>query len=124
MDLDCLPVVQVGGYKKIDLSKYIDNSSKDFNLETNKDQIQEITVGQFSDDHKSNELKKHLRSMGVKVVWIVPFKDGTRIELKKVVDEIKWMLSLTDTILIAHFHFQLINSPREFYSPMLPSNKK
>jgi|GEM_PF-2624841 hypothetical protein len=68
MDLDCLPMVQVGGYKKIDLSKYIDNSSKDFNLETNKDQIQEITVGQFSDDHKSNELKKHLRSMGVKVV--------------------------------------------------------
>jgi len=34
------------------------------------------------------------------------------------------MLSLTDTILIAHFHFQLINSPREFYSPMLASNKK
>jgi hypothetical protein len=68
MNLDCLPMVQVCGYKKIDLSKYIDNSTEDINLESNKDQIQEITVGQFLDDHKSNELKKHLRAMSVKIV--------------------------------------------------------
>jgi hypothetical protein len=45
------------------------------------------------------------------------------IELTKVVDEIKGMRSLTDTILIARFHFQLINPPFGFHS-MLASNKK
>ena len=71
--------VQIGGYKKRDLSEYIDNSSESIQREKNSDGITEITVGQFTNYRKADELKKHLRAMGVKDAWIVPYKNGKRV---------------------------------------------
>ncbi|MEO9804773.1 MAG: hypothetical protein ABJF04_16070 [Reichenbachiella sp.] len=81
--------VQIGGYRKRNLTDFIDNESENIKLETNAEGIEEITVGQFSNYYKANELKKHLRAMGVKDAWIVPYKNGKRVALKEVVDTIE-----------------------------------
>ncbi|MEP5610752.1 MAG: IpaD/SipD/SspD family type III secretion system needle tip protein [Cyclobacteriaceae bacterium] len=81
--------VQIGGYKKLDLTAYVDNTSENIQLEKNASGITEITVGQFADYYKADELKKYLRAMGVKDAWIAPYKDGSRVPLKDVLSEVK-----------------------------------
>ena len=81
--------VQIGGYKKRDLTDLVDNTSENIQLETNESGIQEITVGQFTDYWKADILKKHLRAMGVTDSWIVPYKDGQRVLLKEILEEIE-----------------------------------
>ena len=81
--------VQIGGYAKRDLRPYVDNTTEEIQVERTESGIQEITVGQFSNYRKADELKKHLRAMGVKDAWIVPYKDGKRVLLKEVINEIE-----------------------------------
>ncbi len=76
--------VQIGAYKKIDLSKYKD-SSANFNAET-EGELNKYTIGVFKDYWEADTFKKYLRAMGVKDAWIVSYRDGTRVPIKDVLE--------------------------------------
>ena len=76
--------VQVGAFEKKDLSSFFDNNPM-FGGET-EEGMQKITLGFFRDYWEADTFKKHLREMGVKDAWIVPYKDGTRVLIKDVLE--------------------------------------
>jgi hypothetical protein len=79
--------VQVGAFKNKDLSKYFENNPN-FGGEAAKGETepQKITIGIFRDYWEADTFKKYMRDMGVKDAWIVPYKDGTRVEIKDVLE--------------------------------------
>jgi TolA-binding protein len=78
--------VQIGAFKNKDLSKYFDNNPN-FGGEAGKDsEPQKITIGIFRDYWEADTFKKYLRDMGVKDAWIVPYKDGQRVDIKDVLE--------------------------------------
>ena len=80
--------VQIGGYKNRDLSSFNNPRGELVKVEANSLGTQEITLGRFTSYRKTDEFKKHLRAMGLKDAWIVPYRDGQRVPLKDVVDEL------------------------------------
>jgi vacuolar-type H+-ATPase subunit I/STV1 len=80
--------VQVGAFKNKDLSKYFDNNPNFGGEAADKDknEPQRITIGVFRDYWEADTFKKYMREMGVKEAWIVPFRDGQRVELKDVLE--------------------------------------
>jgi len=80
--------VQVGAFKNKDLSKYFDNNPNFGGEAADKDSAepQRITIGIFRDYWEADTFKKYMRDMGVKDAWIVPYKDGTRVEIKDVLE--------------------------------------
>ncbi|MEM6360356.1 MAG: Ezrin/radixin/moesin family protein [Bacteroidota bacterium] len=78
--------VQIGAFRNKDLSKYFENN-ENFGGENDGD-TQKITLGQFRDYWEADTFKKYLREMGVKDAWIVSYKDGTRVELKEVLENV------------------------------------
>jgi DNA repair exonuclease SbcCD ATPase subunit len=77
--------VQIGAFRNKDLSKYFENN-ENFGGETDKDGVQRITLGKFRDYWQADTFKKYLREMGVNDAWIVPYKDGTRVAMKDVLE--------------------------------------
>jgi hypothetical protein len=77
--------VQIGAFRNKDLSKYFDNNPN-FSGEKDEDGVQKITLGRFKDYWEADTFKKYLREMGVNDAWIVPYKDGTRVEMKDVLE--------------------------------------
>jgi hypothetical protein len=79
--------VQVGAFKNKDLSKYFENNPN-FGGEAAKGETepQKITIGIFRDYWEADTFKKYMRDMGVKDAWIVPYKDGVRVEIKDVLE--------------------------------------
>src|SRR5579872_5768787 len=77
--------VQIGAFKNKDLSKYFDNNPNFGGEATDKGE-QRFTIGVFRDYWEADKFKKYLREMGVKDAWIVPFKDGARVEIKDVLE--------------------------------------
>jgi hypothetical protein len=80
--------VQVGAFTNKDLSKYFDNNPNLGGEAAGKDEPQRITIGIFRDYWEADTFKKYMRDMGVKDAWIVPYKDGARVEIKDVMDEV------------------------------------
>ena len=80
--------VQVGAFKNKDLSKYFENNPNFGGEAADKDknEPQKITIGIFRDYWEADTFKKYMREMGVKDAWIVPYKDGGRVELKDVLE--------------------------------------
>lgn len=76
--------VQIGAFRNKDLSKYFENN-ENFGGENDGD-LQKITLGQFRDYWEADTFKKYLREMGVKDAWIVPYKDGTRVPIRDVLE--------------------------------------
>ncbi len=76
--------IQVGAFEKKDLSNFFDNNPM-FSGET-EEGMQKITLGFFRDYWEADTFKKHLREMGVKDAWIVPYKDGVRVPIKDVLE--------------------------------------
>ncbi|MFM7851608.1 MAG: coiled-coil domain-containing protein [Flammeovirgaceae bacterium] len=79
--------VQIGAFKHKDLKKYFDNNPNFGGEATDKGE-QKFTIGVFRGYWESDRFKKYLREMGVKDAWIVPFKDGQRVEIKDVLEGI------------------------------------
>ena len=77
--------VQIGAFRNKDLSKYFENH-ENFSGETDEDGTQKITLGQFRDYWEADTFKKYLREMGVKDAWIVPYRDGQRVDIKDVLE--------------------------------------
>lgn len=80
--------VQVGAFKNKDLSKYFDNNPNFGGEAADKDknEPQKITIGIFRDYWEADTFKKYMREMGVKDAWIVPYRDGQRVEIKDVLE--------------------------------------
>ncbi|WP_375579817.1 Ezrin/radixin/moesin family protein [Marivirga tractuosa] len=79
--------VQVGAFENIDMSEYFKNNPN-FSGETTEEGLQRITLGRFRDYWEADKFKKTLRQMGVKEAWIVPYKDGKRVPLKEVLENL------------------------------------
>jgi hypothetical protein len=79
--------VQVGAFKNKDLQKYFDNNPN-FGGEAGKEPTdpQKITIGIFRDYWEADTFKKYMREMGVTDAWIVPYRDGVRVEIKDVLE--------------------------------------
>lgn len=77
--------VQIGAFKNKDLAKYFDNNPNFGGEATDKGE-QRYTIGVFRDYWEADKFKKYMREMGVKDAWIVPFKDGQRVEIKDVLE--------------------------------------
>ncbi len=79
--------VQVGAFREREVPESLDES---VNLAVEqKNDMQEIVVGQFRDYFKADELQNQLRAMGVSDAWIVAYRDGQRVPLKEVIDQIR-----------------------------------
>jgi hypothetical protein len=77
--------VQVGAFKNKDLAKYFDNNPN-FGGEVKEGEPQKVTIGIFRDYWEADTFKKYMREMGVKDAWIVPYKDGQRVDIKDVLE--------------------------------------
>jgi len=77
--------VQIGAFKNKDLAKYFENNPN-FGGEVKEDEPQKITIGIFRDYWEADQFKKYMREMGVKDAWIVPYRDGERVEIKDVLE--------------------------------------
>src|SRR5687767_12111619 len=77
--------VQIGAFKNKDLAKYFENNPN-FGGEVKEGEPQKITIGIFRDYWEADTFKKYLREMGVKDAWIVPYRDGQRVEIKDVLE--------------------------------------
>lgn len=79
--------VQIGAFRNPDLSKYFDNNPNFFGQAAEAGQ-QKATIGVFRDYAEADQFKKYMRAMGVRDAWIVPFRDGQRVELRDVLGNI------------------------------------
>jgi hypothetical protein len=77
--------VQIGSFKSKDLTQYFDNNPN-FSGEVDPDGSKKYTIGIFTDYWEADKFKKALREMGVKGAWVVPYKDGQRVNLKDVLE--------------------------------------
>ena len=79
--------VQVGAFKNKNLAKYFENNPN-FGGEAGKEPTdpQKLTIGIFRDYWEADTFKKYMREMGVKDAWIVPYRDGVRVEIKDVLE--------------------------------------
>jgi hypothetical protein len=77
--------VQIGSFKTKDLTKYFDNNPN-FSGEVDADGSKKYTLGIFTDYWEADKFKKALREMGVKGAWVVPYKDGQRVNMKDVLE--------------------------------------
>ena len=77
--------VQIGAFKNKDLQKYFDNNPN-LGGEVKDGEPQKITLGIFRDYWEADQFKKYMREMGVKDAWIVPYRDGQRVEIKDVLE--------------------------------------
>jgi len=76
--------VQIGAFEKGDASEF-SKGNEEFNTER-ADGMQKVTLGNYRDYWVADKFKKYLRHMGVKDAWIVPYKDGTRVPIKDVLE--------------------------------------
>ena len=65
--------------------KYFENNPN-FGGEAKDGEPQKLTIGIFRDYWEADTFKKYMREMGVKDAWIVPYKDGQRVEIKDVLE--------------------------------------
>lgn len=77
--------VQIGAFRNKDLTKYFDNNSN-FSGDVDQDGVKKYTIGYFGDYWEADTFKKYMRAMGVKDAWIVPYKDGSRVNIKDVLE--------------------------------------
>ena len=77
--------VQIGAFKNKDLTKYFENN-KYFSGDVDADGTKKYTLGYFSEYWEADRFKKYLREMGVKDAWIVPYKEGKRLNIKDVLE--------------------------------------
>lgn len=81
--------VQIGANKDLDLKDVLIDEVHHENLEQEKDEsFYKYTIGHFRNYWEANKLKKGLRAMGIKLAWIVPYKDGKRVLLKEVLSTV------------------------------------
>ncbi len=77
--------VQIGAKDDLDLKEILIDEVNHENLEQEvANGLFKYTIGHFRNYWEADKLKKGLRSMGIQLAWIVPYKDGKRVILKEV----------------------------------------
>jgi hypothetical protein len=77
--------VQIGAKNDLDLHDVLVDEVNHQNLEQEGGQnLYKYTIGHFRNYWAADKLKKGLRTMGIELAWIVPYKDGKRVLLKEV----------------------------------------
>lgn len=79
--------VQIGAFANKDLAKY-EEASENFSAETSEGGLNQFTLGVFRDYWEADTFKKYLREMGVKDAWIVSYRDGQRVPIKDVLENV------------------------------------
>jgi hypothetical protein len=79
--------VQIGAFKNKDLSKYAQNNPN-FSADKNEEGFNQFSLGVFRDYWDADTFKKYLREMGVKDAWIVSYRDGKRVPIKDVLENV------------------------------------
>ncbi len=79
--------VQIGAFQNKDLSKYLDKSDSFFG-EVGEDGLMRYTLGVFRDYWEADTFKKYMREMGVSDAWIISYRDGIRVPIKEVLENI------------------------------------
>tara|TARA_A100001011_G_scaffold150740_1_gene159164 strand:- start:323 stop:943 length:621 start_codon:yes stop_codon:yes gene_type:complete len=79
--------VQIGAFQNKDLSKYLDKSDSFFG-EVGEDGLMRYTLGVFKDYWEADTFKKYMREMGVSDAWIISYRDGVRVPIKEVLENI------------------------------------
>ncbi len=69
--------VQVGAYRKIDLSKFKDNN-RNFAISQDGDMLK-YELGSFSNPREAYSFKKYMMKIGVPSPWVVAYKDGQKM---------------------------------------------
>jgi len=77
--------VQIGAFRNKDLSKYFENNPN-FGGQKSAEGVNAYTIGLFRDYWEADVFKKYMREMGVKDAWIVPYRDGQRVDIKDVLE--------------------------------------
>lgn len=78
--------VQIGAFEKVNLSEYV-GSSSNFG-EDKEGGLNKYTIGVFRDYWKASTFKKYIRQMGIKDAFVASYKDGARVPLKEVLEEV------------------------------------
>lgn len=79
--------VQIGAFKQKDLSKYLE-AGDNFSGEVDENGLMRYSLGVFRDFWDADTFKKYLREMGVKGAWVVSYKDGQRVPIKDVLENV------------------------------------
>ncbi len=79
--------VQIGAFKNKDLSKFLE-AGDNFSGETDENGLKQYTLGVFKDYWEADTFKKYLRGMGVQEAWIVSYRDGQRVPIKEVLENV------------------------------------
>ncbi len=78
--------VQIGALTQEEYDKEIPS---DFAMEVEKkDDMQKMLIGYYRDYEEANTFKKLMRKIGISTAWIVPYKDGKRVKLQEVLDQV------------------------------------
>lgn len=78
---DLVYKVQIGSFKKFDITKYF-NNHQNFSGEIDDDGNMKYTLGAFPEYWEADKFKKFLREMGVNGAWVVAYKQGKRVDMK------------------------------------------
>lgn len=78
--------VQIGAFRDYDFQDAT-GSSPNLIYETDSN-WHKYVLGNFRKYEEADRLKKHLRRTGIRDAWIVPYKDGERVPLKEVLDQV------------------------------------
>lgn len=73
--------VQIGAFQHFDMSKYLSETTN-FEGES-ADNLNRYTLGNFRDLNMAEAFQKDMKKMGIRDAWIVPFRDGVRIQLRE-----------------------------------------
>lgn len=76
--------VQIGAYRKKDITKYAKNSPN-FSA-SQEDGLNKYSIGAFRDYWEADDFKKHIREMGISGAFIVSYKDGKKVPIKQVLE--------------------------------------
>lgn len=71
--------IQIGAYKNTNLSDYTNAD-----LQTEQGNVNKYVLGIFSKYEEAEQLKAHLKNMGLKDAWVVSYKDGQRVNIEDV----------------------------------------
>lgn len=76
--------IQIGAFRKYDLSKYPKDELKNFRSMPNRD-LKTYSIGKFKTADQARSFLKEIRRIGIRDAFILPIKDGERIGLKEAI---------------------------------------
>ncbi|GAB4107839.1 hypothetical protein GCM10028791_02860 [Echinicola sediminis] len=78
--------VQIGALTDREYDKEIPSG---FSVDVeSKDNLRRMVLGYYRNYHEADTFKKLMRKLGIRTAWIVPYRDGKRVPLSEVLDQV------------------------------------